>query len=166
MTELTTKEIKYNGAGRGVGVVSHSRVLSEVLASSHAEDRAFSLSVLFFLIAIMVNGCETNPALAFTTEASYYTYTSCIKEGSSGICANGERMNDEALTTASWDFKFGTRLLITNLRNGRQVVVTVNDRGPSKRLYKVGRCLDLSKKAFESIENLKIGVVKISVEKI
>lgn len=112
------------------------------------------------ILAIFLYGS----AFAFTTEASYYTVASCKREGTSGIMANGKELKDEGLICASWDYSFGTRLRITNLANKRSVVVYVSDRGPSKRLYAKGRRIDLSKRAFNQIANLKQGVIQVSVE--
>lgn len=115
-------------------------------------------------IALFVGAlCISTPAAAET--ASWYSYESCLKEGSSGrYTASGELFDHEALTCASWQYPFGTRLKVTNLQNGKSVMVTVNDRGPAKRLLKKGRVLDLSKGAFAKIAKLKSGVVQIKVE--
>ena len=47
--------------------------------------------------------------------------------------ASGQRFNPDALTAAHRRLPFGTRLRVTNVRNGRSVVVRVNDRGPVPR---------------------------------
>ena len=131
---------------------------------SPREDTKKGLSPAFaglvFISAILF--CD--PCHSFTTEASYYTYASCIREGTSGIMANGEKLNDEALICASWDYRFGTRLLVTNKRNGRSVVVCVTDRGPAKRLYKNGRKIDLSKKAMQVLGGIKKGIITVDVQ--
>ena len=49
---------------------------------------------------------------------------------------------------------------VTNLANGKSVVVKVNDRGA----FKSGRIIDLSKFAFGSIANIREGVIKVKVE--
>lgn len=67
--------------------------------------------------------------------------------------ANGERFNPEALTAAHKTLPFNTRVRVTNLANGKSVVVRINDRGP----YIDGRCLDLSRAAFRAIANLSAG---------
>jgi len=103
-------------------------------------------------------------SFAFETEASWYSVASCIKEGTSGIMANGRPLNDNEFVCASWDYKFGTVLLVTNVENGKTVRVVCSDRGPSKRLYRMGRRLDLSKAAFGRIANLKQGVINVTVE--
>src|SRR3990167_6283326 len=70
------------------------------------------------------------------------------------------------IQTASWFYPFGTILKVTSLNNGRSINVTVNDRGPAKRLVKKGRVIDLSKKAFESISPLSAGVIPVRIERL
>ncbi len=74
--------------------------------------------------------------------------------------ASGERMNPKLLTAAHRKLRFGTRLKVTNQRNGKSVVVRVNDRGPFIR----GRVLDLSKGAALNIGMVRAGVAKICFE--
>ncbi len=62
---------------------------------------------------------------------------------------------------ASLRFPKGTRLLVTNLANGKSVIVTVNDRGPFN-----GRIIDLERTAFSQIGSLSSGVAHVSVERI
>jgi rare lipoprotein A len=61
--------------------------------------------------------------------------------------ASGQTMNPHALTAAHKHLPFGTHVTVTNQRNGRSVVVTINDRGPFVR----GRCIDLSRAAANAI---------------
>ena len=75
--------------------------------------------------------------------------------------ASGEEFDPNKLTCASWDYSFGTKLLVTNLENGKSVVVRVNDRGPAKRL---GRLIDLTREAFRRIADLKKGLIKVKVK--
>ena len=115
------------------------------------------------LFAAFFYGCEpAYPAVIQT--ASYYTYESARREGTSGITASGEKFRDSRLTCASWFYPFGTILKVTSLNNGRSINVTVNDRGPAKRLVKKGRVLDLSLRAFESISPLSAGVIPVRIE--
>lgn len=104
---------------------------------------------------------------AFAQEgtASWYSKDSCIKEGTSGVyTASGKVFDENELTAASWFHPFGTRLIVKNLSNQKSVCVTITDRGPSKKLVKKGRIIDLSKRAFSRIANLKEGVVKVDVK--
>lgn len=115
------------------------------------------------LLILPISGCS-DPVYA--DSASYYTITSCLKEGTSGIMACGERLNDDSYICASWDYPFGTRLLVTNLANGKKVVVVVKDRGPAKRLYKQGRKIDLSYKAMCELDGIRKGIIQVQIEKV
>ena len=75
--------------------------------------------------------------------------------------ASGEVFNPNDHTCAIWEFPFGTILKVTNLRNGKSVIVRVNDRGPAKRL---GRLIDLTRKAFSEIEDLRRGLCEVKIE--
>jgi rare lipoprotein A len=74
--------------------------------------------------------------------------------------ANGEIFDQQKLTCASNHFPLGTWLKITNLRNGKSVVVKVNDRMSPK----VHRVVDLSKAAGAIIGIDKTGIGKVQVE--
>jgi rare lipoprotein A len=67
-------------------------------------------------------------------------------ESGSGT-ASGQRLNPRALTAAHRSLPFGTKVKVTNKRNGKSVVVTINDRGPFVR----GRVIDLTKAAASAI---------------
>ncbi|MFZ1814744.1 MAG: septal ring lytic transglycosylase RlpA family protein [Rhizobiaceae bacterium] len=61
--------------------------------------------------------------------------------------ASGEQMRPDLLTAAHKSLPFGSKILVTNKRNGRSVVVRVNDRGP----FIKGRIVDLSRAAATKI---------------
>ncbi|MGN6144183.1 MAG: septal ring lytic transglycosylase RlpA family protein [Mesorhizobium sp.] len=84
-------------------------------------------------------GATVSPAAAQCGRASWYALHSRT--------ASGERMNPAALTAAHRTLPFGTRLKVTNQRNGKSVVVRINDRGP----FIKGRVLDLSRAAARQI---------------
>lgn len=73
---------------------------------------------------------------------------------------SGEKFDKNALTCASNHYKMGTMLEVTNITNGKSVVVKVNDRGGFK-----GNKIDLSEGAFKKIGNLKQGVLKVRIER-
>jgi len=75
--------------------------------------------------------------------------------------ANMERFNDSQLTCAIWGLPFNAILKVTNLENGKSVIVRVNDRGPAKRL---NRAIDLTKEAFLRIADLDKGLIEASIE--
>jgi rare lipoprotein A len=74
--------------------------------------------------------------------------------------ASGQRFDQYAMTAAHRTLRFGTRVRVTNLRNGRDVVVTVNDRGP----FVHGRIIDLSRAAASRLGMLRSGVARVRVE--
>lgn len=67
--------------------------------------------------------------------------------------ASGERMNPSAMTAAHRSLPFGTKVAVTNKRNGKTIVVRINDRGPFIR----GRVIDLSKAAAQKLGFLGAG---------
>ena len=73
--------------------------------------------------------------------------------------ANGERFNPNGYTAAHRTLPFGTRVLVTNLRNGKSVIVRINDRGPFIR----SRVIDLSLGAARAVNLTGSGVVKVKV---
>lgn len=80
------------------------------------------------------------------------------------LTASGDVYDMNELTCAATnDYEFGDRLRVTNIKNGKSVVVTVNDRGNFERL---GRTLDLSKGAFDEIANLDKGVIDVKIERL
>ena len=74
--------------------------------------------------------------------------------------ANGERFNMRAMTAAHKSLPFGTRVRVTNARNGRSVIVRINDRGPFVR----GRTIDLSRAAAEQIGMVSSGHARVKLE--
>ncbi len=78
--------------------------------------------------------------------------------------ANNEVFDDGALTCAMWGVPFNQKIRVTNLSNGKSVVVRVNDRGPHYRYLRRGRIVDLTKEAFSRISPLKAGLIDVAVE--
>lgn len=74
--------------------------------------------------------------------------------------ANGEVFNSNDLTAAHPSLPFGTKVRVTNMNNGRSVVVRINDRGP----FIGGRIIDLSAGAARSINMISSGVAPVRVE--
>jgi rare lipoprotein A len=71
--------------------------------------------------------------------------------------ASGEIFDRHAMTAAHRNLPFGTKLIVTNRRNGRQVVVTVNDRGPHRK----GRIIDLSPAAASRLGMERAGLAPV-----
>ena len=98
------------------------------------------------------SGSDLTPATGNTCKASYYW------QGQ--MTANGERFNTNDLTAAHKTYAFGTRVKVTNPKNGQSVIVRINDRGP----YISGRCLDLSTAAMKAIGGTSAGVITVNYE--
>ncbi len=76
--------------------------------------------------------------------------------------ASGERMNPNAMTAAHRKFRFGTKVRVTNRRNGRSIIVRINDRGPFIR----ERVIDLSKAAAGRLGYLRRGHTSVCIQKV
>ncbi len=119
-----------------------------------------SLSTL--LIAILA-ACSSNPEPMTSVspgwtesgEASWYG------PGFDGKrTASGEVYDMEAMTAAHRQLPFGTRVRVSNLENGREAVVRINDRGP----FAHGRIIDLSKAGAREIGMLGTGTAEVQLE--
>lgn len=104
------------------------------------------------LVAVVACGAPQRTRRDYSGRASWY--------GESQMTASGERFDKHALTAAHRTLPFGTRVRVTNTRNGRSVVVRINDRGP----YSRGRVIDLSEEAARRIGMIEAGVVPVVLE--
>lgn len=96
-----------------------------------------------------------SPAMAETGSASWYALDG-------NLTANGERMNSAKMTAAHRTLPFGTKVKVTNLRNGKSVIVRINDRGP----FAKQRIIDLSKGAARHIGMIGSGHAKVQLIKL
>jgi len=78
------------------------------------------------------------------------------------LTSNGELYNQMAHTAASKTMPFGTILQVTNNKNGKSVIVRINDRGP----FMEGRDLDLSKGTALALGMIERGVIKVKVQEL
>lgn len=74
--------------------------------------------------------------------------------------ASGEILDTATATAAHLSLPLTSFAKVTNLANGRSVVVKINDRGP----YTRGRILDLSPRAADALDMKRAGVVAVVVE--
>ena len=119
---------------------------------------------IFFILLMLVfyssSGQETKekqdpkPVVLYGT-ASYYA-----NKFNGRKTANGEIFNQEKLTAACNVLPLGTWVRVTNLRNGRSVIVKVNDRLHSK----MKRVVDLSRAAAQKLNFIRSGITKVKVE--
>ncbi len=108
------------------------------------------------LLIILFVSCQViNISAQSSGRASYYSNALHGRKMS-----NGERYNKNDLTCAHRTLPFGTKLRVTNMRNGKQVIVRVTDRGPFVR----GRIVDLSYAAARAIGSISAGVASVRIE--
>ena len=111
-----------------------------------------SLLSRLFVVSVLVAASALAPntsAFAETGRASWYALTSKT--------ASGEMCDPTAMTAAHRTLPFGTRVKVENLKNGRSVVVRINDRGPFIR----GRVIDVTKAAAARLGFVRKGVADV-----
>ena len=113
------------------------------------------LAVTFATVVTSVIGVVTESQAGQRGVASVYSVAS-----SSSRTASGRRLSDRGLTAAHRSLPFGTKVRVTNKRNGRSVVVTITDRGPFVR----GRVIDLTLAAASAI-GMGRGLAPVSVDR-
>lgn len=109
--------------------------------------------ITVLLIAFCVTPCDAQKHQH--GKASYYS-----KRATGARSASGQKIHHDSLTCAHRFYPFGTHLRVTNLSNGKSVIVKVIDRGPFGR----GRIIDLSWGAAKEIGMLAQGVATVKVE--
>jgi rare lipoprotein A len=105
-----------------------------------------------------VHGHFTTQTRTARRKGASYALASFYGEDSE--TASGEKFNPNELTAAHPTLPFGTRLRVTNVTNGRSVIVRVNDRGPFVR----GRSVDVSSSAAQRIGMIDQGVAKVKLD--
>jgi rare lipoprotein A len=114
----------------------------------------------------LLAGCGTVPAhvrppvsddLLRPLQTGYASWYGRAHQGR--LTTSGERYDMNKLTAAHPALPMGTRLRVTNLKNGRSVTVRVNDRGP----FVDGRIVDLSYAAAREVDAIGEGVVPVRI---
>lgn len=108
-------------------------------------------------ILILLAGFASAGAQTRRGKASFYS-----KRATGARSASGERIHHDSLTCAHRTYAFGTRLKVTNLRNGKSIIVRVTDRGPHVR----GRVIDLSYGAARALGMLSQGIAMVEIERV
>jgi rare lipoprotein A len=109
---------------------------------------------------LVLSGCATMhpPAGHPAGEVGIASFYSEKEEGRR--TADGERYDGKALTAAHRTLPFGSRVKVTDLENGRSVVVRINDRGP----YVKERVIDLSYAAARELQFISHGTTRVRLE--
>lgn len=74
--------------------------------------------------------------------------------------ASGERFDMHRYSAAHRTLPFGTKVKVTNLKNGKAVILKINDRGPHVKT----RIIDLSKAAARAIDLMRYGAARVAIE--
>ena len=101
-------------------------------------------------------------APAFSDSAAAAAFTQCGKASwyaMTSKTASGERASPNTMTAAHRSLPFGTKVRVTNQRNGRSVILRINDRGP----FIKGRIIDVTKKAAAKLGFLRSGWTRVVV---
>lgn len=113
--------------------------------------------VYFLLIffVLLVVGCTGGKRFTQEGQASFYS-----NKLQGNKMANGEPYRKAKLTAAHKTLPFGTKVKVTNLKNGKRVKVKITDRGP----FSKARILDLSMAAAERLDMVKAGVAPVKIK--
>ena len=139
-----------------------STVIEATAAVGKSLQRAAFLALYLVLAAFLsMSGLlraeeqlEENAAKPMVGIASYYG-----AKFNGRLTASGEIYDENEMTAAHRSLPFGTQLKVTHLKNGRSVIVRVNDRGP----YARGRIIDVSKAAAKEIGLVRKGVARVKL---
>ncbi|MDQ7033212.1 MAG: septal ring lytic transglycosylase RlpA family protein [Desulfonauticus sp.] len=143
--------------------------------------RNFSKIIFFLLVLAIVSGCASKRIISPYPRAKAYkvygkTYRPYASVGHHYVevgmaswygpgfhgkrTASGEIYNMYAYTAAHKFLPLQTRVRVTNLENGKQVIVRINDRGP----FVKGRIIDLSYAAAKRLGMIPAGVARVKIE--
>jgi rare lipoprotein A len=118
-----------------------------------ASSRAIAVAVAFLVVLGMAGVAAAQPA----EEGVAHFYNDNFQGKKT---ASGEPYNKNGLTAAHKKLAYGTKLKVTNVANGKSVVVTVNDRlGASSPAV-----LDVTRRAAEELDFVKSGKTKVKLE--
>src|SRR5262245_23059828 len=111
------------------------------------------------LLVASILTCQFSPTYLRPSTADQAGLASVYSHESGSGTASGQKLNREALTAAHRTLPFGSKVKVTNKRNGRSVIVTINDRGPFVR----GRVIDVTPAAARALGFSGLTQVTINV---
>lgn len=121
---------------------------------------------LLLSFILLLAACSSQPDVSGGSDGSWRGYTQTglasyyADRYHNQKTASGERYSSGANTAAHMTLPFGAMVRVTNVANGKSVVVRVNDRGN----FAKGRVIDLSRAAFSTIGNTRSGLIKVRLE--
>ena len=144
--------------------------------SNKTHTRSFVTSLLFFTSVFIFIGCSSSPRFTSdrgqgrrVVQTEKIALGSGIEEGVASYYAdqfdgrqtsNGETYDMYALTAAHPTHPFNTTVRVTNLNNGRSVILRINDRGP----FLKDRIIDVSYTAAKQLQMIGTGTAPVRVE--
>jgi rare lipoprotein A len=111
--------------------------------------------ILLLLLTLLTACGSSKNAFTQSGQGSYYA-----DKFNGRPTASGAPYRPGQMTAAHNTLPFGTRIKVTNVRNGRSVKVIVNDRGPHVK----GRIVDVSRKAARKLDLVEAGVVPVQLK--
>ena len=119
--------------------------------------------LFLLIIATLTVGCTSLPIKSPPSwigykengKASFYAMKYQFRK-----TASGERFNQLSNTAAHKKIPLGSKVKVTNIQNGKSVIVKINDRGP----FVKGRIIDLTRVAFSRIGDTGLGVIDVKIE--
>jgi rare lipoprotein A len=102
------------------------------------------------VLVMVLTAIASGPVRAESGLASFY---------GGGRTASGEVTGPAGLTAAHRTLPFGTKVVVTNLRSGKSVVVRITDRGP----YRHRRIIDVSRAAARELDMINSGTAMVSI---
>jgi len=114
-----------------------------------------ALVLLFGCSSVPMKSKESTIGFVQHGKASFYAMKYQFRE-----TASGERFNQLASTAAHKTLPFGSKVKVTNIKNGKSTMVKINDRGP----FVEGRIIDLTRSSFADIANTDVGIIQVKIE--
>lgn len=106
--------------------------------------------------------CTAEPSQATRAQVGLASYYGPGLDGEP--TASGETLDQDEMVAAHRRLPLGTKARVTNLENGRAVVVRIIDRGPYGRNARSGAIIDVSKGAARRLGFVHDGIVRVKVE--
>ncbi len=123
------------------------------------------MRLIFFITLVLLFGnrlfCQDtlNAVSARKNEPTTGTASFYAKKFNGRKTSSGERFSNDSLTAAHKKFKFGTYVLVRNLKNDSTVIVKINDRLPQKSK----RSIDLTLRAAKQLNFVRSGLTKVEI---
>lgn len=123
---------------------------------------ALALTILIPSVGLARSGREAEGPTPANPQVGMASWHAPIRASSQSRTASGRRWNNQELIAAHRSLPFGSRVRVINLRNGRNVVVQITDRGP----YARGRIIDLSQRAAVALDLISVGCGRVRLEQL